>query len=80
MKDSDGFFKFLILLVLGYFLYRHFMMPRVHSAPVVVQYDPYLDRIDGVYGRASANGIPRPYPQLTGPGPKAPYGAPEWIL
>ena len=56
------------------------MLPRIHSAPVVVKYDPYLDRVDGVYGRASANGIPRPYPHLTGPGPKAPYGAPEWIL
>ena len=80
MKESDGFFKFLILLVLGYFLYRHFTMPRIHSAPVVVKYDPYLDRVDGVYGRASANGIPMPYPHLTSPGPKMPYGAPEWIL
>ena len=75
---KDGLFKFLILLVLGYFLYRHFMMQRIHSSPIVVKYDPYLDRVDGVYGRAS--GIPRPYPQLTSPGPKMPYGAPEWIL
>jgi len=80
MKDSDGLFKFLILLVLGYFLYRHFMMPPIHSAPIVVKYDPYLDRVDGVYGRASANGIPMPYPHLTGPGPKMPYGSPEWII
>ena len=80
MKDSDGFFKFLILLVLGYFVYRHFMMSPIHGAPIVVKYDPYLDRVDGVYGRASANGIPRPYPHLTGPGPKIPYDAPEWSL
>ena len=80
MNDSDGFFKFLILLVLGYFLYRHLMIPRIHSAPIVVKYDPYLDRVDGVYGRASANGIPMPYPHLTSPGPKMPYGAPEWII
>ena len=80
MKDSDGFFKFLILLVLGYFLYRNFTMQTIHSAPIVVKYDPYLDRVDGVYGRASPMGIPRPYPQLTSPGPRVPFGSPEWII
>ena len=44
------------------------------------KYDPYLDRVDGVYGRASAGGIPRPYPHLTGPGPRIPYASPQWIL
>ena len=81
MKESDGFFKFLLILVVGYFLYRLRMMPLNRSlSPIVVKYDPYLDRVDGVYGRASSDGSPMPYPNLTGPGPRVPYGSPEWII
>ena len=80
MKESDGFFKFLLVLVVGYFLYRLTMMPFTRSSPIVVKYDPYLDRVDGIYGRASSYGSPMPYPNLTGPGPRVPHGSPEWII
>ena len=46
----------------------------------VVKYDPYLNRIDGVYGRANSMGIPKPYPHLTGDGTEVIQDSPEWIL
>ena len=73
--------KYVVILVITYYVFLYFSrVLNRHSRPVVVKYDPYLDRVDGVYGIARPGPIPMPYPHLHAPGPNVPYGSPEWIL
>ena len=79
MNDNTLIFVTIVLFAVGYYLYKHNKTNKVIYTPVV-KYDPYLNRIDGVYGRANSMGIPKPYPHLTGNGTELIQDSPEWIL
>ena len=78
MNESTLLLVMIILFIVGYYLYNKKTNRIVHTR--IIKYDPYLNRIDGVYGRPSPLGIPKPYPHLTGNGTEVLLGSPEWIL
>ena len=79
MNQNTLILVVIVLFLFGYYMYIHNKKPPV-VVTSVVKYDPYLNRIDGVYGRASPLGIPKPYPHLTGDGTEVFRDSPEWIL
>ena len=79
MDDEILIFVIIVLFIFGYYIFVHNKRTPVIISPVV-KYDPYLNRIDGVYARASPLGIPKPYPHLTGNGTEVVHDSPEWIL
>ena len=79
MKDITHIFIIIVLFIFGYYMYFQNKNPPI-VVTSVVKYDPYLNRIDGVYGQASPLGIPKPYPHLTGNGTELLRDSPEWIL
>ena len=79
MNDDILILFTIVLFIFGYYVFVHSKRPPIVISPVV-KYDPYLNRIDGLYARASPLGIPKPYPHLTGYGTEIVRDSPEWIL
>jgi len=79
---AEKLFKYIVIIVVTYYVLTYLarFLHRGGPPPVLVKYDPYLDRVDGLYGRARPGPIPQPYPNLYAPGPKVPFGSPGWIL
>lgn len=73
--------KYLVILVITYYVFTYLIrvMGGRRSGPGV-QFNPYLDRVDGLYGRARPGPVVQPYPQLYRKGPAVPYDSPGWIL
>jgi len=78
---AEKLFKYIVIIVITYYVLTY-LARSLHRGgpPGLIKYDPYLDRVDGVYGRARPGPIPQPYPNLYAPGPKVPFDSPGWIL